>query len=113
MILIAALGFPVSKWNGLLTGILILNYWPSWVLRPLFTTLDRPNADTIGDKLSCFWISALITLLNFVFRTVAVAGKQETGPSLIKLKKAGVLNLRPKLVIAFPHSSCNNYLALA
>jgi hypothetical protein len=65
MILIAALGFPVSKWNGLRTGILILNYWPSWVLRPLFTNLDRPNADSIGDKLSCFWISALITILTY------------------------------------------------
>jgi len=54
-----------------------------------------------------------LDLFHSVLRAVAVAGKQETGPSLIKLKKAGVLNSRPKLVIAFPHSSCNNYLALA
>jgi len=66
MVLITSFGFPESsKWDGLLTGIAVLNYWPSWILRPPFTTVDCPNADLIRDKLDCMWISSIISTIAY------------------------------------------------
>ena len=66
VIVVAAFGLPLrNRWDGLLTGIAILNYWPSWVLRPPLTRIDCPSADSIADKLSCMWISAVISTLTY------------------------------------------------
>ena len=66
MVVIDALGFSEkSKWDGMATAIAVLSYWPSWILHPPFTTIDCPNADSIADKLSCMWISSVISTVIY------------------------------------------------
>lgn len=66
LVVITNFGFPEkSKWDGLLTGIAVLNYWPSWILHPPLTTIDCPNADSIRDKLECMWICFVITTITY------------------------------------------------
>ncbi len=64
-VVIGALDFPVGRWSALLTTLAMVNYWPTWFLRPPFTRLDCPSADSIADKLDCMWISFAITTLIY------------------------------------------------